>query len=169
VAPAKLARSRLHDAVVIADGDLELGSHGRVVLHPVEVGFHARGAQGRGPGQLLPFLEDALGGTPGHPAVDDGAAADAATFDVGDQRAALDHRRAAVTHQPGDALGGVGVEAGGGVVAALFDEEHVQAGLGQDRTQGCAAGAGADHHDVRVHGVRGLVVSVRQDHHSASA
>src|SRR5699024_6046483 len=131
-------------------------------------GLHAFGAQARREVVVCPALEDPLWRPPGHPAVDDGAAADAATFDVGDGWRAHDHRRARVAVKAWDALGDVGVEARGRLIAAVLDEDDLEAGFGELGPTGSASRAGADDDDVGALLFDGAVVFILEDAHVSS-
>ena len=121
------------------EGDADL------LLRPFEVFPQLRGT-GVGEVELaLPAEQDLSGRAVPEAAVDLGAAAHAAAFDIGDRRGADDRRHATLAVEPAHAFRrGLSVRRGR-QVETLLEHQHVATARCELEGSGCTAGAGPDH------------------------
>src|SRR5262249_48517958 len=145
--PERVAAARDHAAVAAE----QLGAGALDVEHrldALEVAGHAVGAE-LGEAELIaPAREHAIGRAVARARVDGGGAADGLAERDRDADVADRERRAAAAVQLLLHLERAAGEVAAIEVAALLDEHHREAGLGELAADHRAAGAGADHHDV---------------------
>ena len=178
--PALRVCALLEEPVVVADRGFVHRRDVDAALDALVVRLECLRGEILDAGFFAPAREDVVGRAPRHAAVDHRRAADGATLLEHDRRVADRHRRAAVAVELANHLRRVRGEVARLVVAAFFEHDHVEAGLGELGRHRRAAGTRADDHRVaieheimrdvgaREHIARPNVRFVERHHHATS-